>query len=90
VRTKLALIAVAAAAIAGTVAIAQPSETPAAANVCAKLAEADCGAKDGCSWLPGYKIPNGAEIPGYCRPSPRPLEARRPGARGATPDQPKQ
>ena len=59
---------------------AAPATTaaPADANVCAKLAEADCGSKEGCSWLPGFKVPGGADVPGYCRPSPRSVNARRP------------
>lgn len=54
------------------------TESPAAANVCAKLSEADCAAKEGCSWLPGFKVAGGAEVPGYCRPAPRSINARRP------------
>jgi hypothetical protein len=53
---------------------------PASANVCANLKEVECNGKRGCSWLPGYRIAGGAEVPGYCRPAPRSINARRPGS----------
>lgn len=84
-RTTLALISILAAGAGAHFAMAQqpptpPSataESPAAANVCAKLNEVDCTSKEGCAWLPGYKIPNGPDVAGYCRPSPRSIKARR-------------
>lgn len=60
---------------------------PAAANQCANLAEADCAGKQGCVWLPGYRIANGAEVPGYCRPTARSINARRPGSDPQPPPQ---
>ena len=86
-RKSLILIGILAAGAGAHLATAQTVETPppgaatlgdpAAANVCAKLPETECAAKEGCSWLPGYRIPNGAEVPGYCRPAPRSIRARR-------------
>ncbi len=51
---------------------------PLAASPCAKLPETECGSTTGCVWLPGFKVAGGAEVPGYCRPAPKPLTARRP------------
>ena len=44
---------------------------------CTGKAETDCGATAGCAWLPGYKVANGVEVPGYCRAAPKPLTAKR-------------
>ena len=50
---------------------------------CTSKPETECGATAGCAWLPGYKVANGAEVPGYCRAAPKPLTARRgPQAQG--------
>ena len=67
-----------AAGIAAAVAVAQ--EQPAGAappNPCLNKVEGQCGAVAGCVWLPGYKVANGAEVAGYCRPAPKSLSARR-------------
>ncbi len=70
---------VASEALAQAPAAPQPAgPAPAEASVCAKLAEADCASKEGCSWLPGFRVPGGADVPGYCRSSPRSINARRP------------
>ena len=60
------------------------TENPESANLCGRLAEAACGTNQGCSWLPGYKVPGGAEIKGYCRPAPRSIRARRAPGVGPT------
>ena len=49
----------------------------ATASQCSKLAEADCANASGCVWLPGYPVAGGGEVKGYCRPAPKPLNARR-------------
>lgn len=54
--------------------------TQVAAAACAELPEAECASTTGCVWLPGYKVANGTEVKGYCRPAPKPLTARRPPA----------
>ncbi|NJM54888.1 MAG: hypothetical protein HC841_02230 [Verrucomicrobiae bacterium] len=81
------MIAIAATFAGATLAMAQapsapagdrPANNPAEANVCAKLSEVDCSAKAGCSWLPGFKVAGGTDVPGYCRPAPRSIKARRP------------
>ena len=82
----IALGFVATAGLAG-VALAQ-SRTPdvtstpiqVAAATCAELPETECASTAGCVWLPGYKVANGTEVKGYCRPAPKPLTARRPPA----------
>jgi hypothetical protein len=38
------------------------------ASACVGVAEADCGTTAGCVWLPGFKVPSGEEVKGYCRP----------------------
>ena len=62
---------------------AAPAPAP-AANVCTGKVEAECGNTTGCSWLQGYKVANGVEVPGYCRLAPKPLTARRRAPTGAT------
>jgi hypothetical protein len=68
-------------AIAATMATAQ--DTPTAptnadgTSACTNVAEADCATVVGCVWLPGYPVPGGKDVPGYCRPAPKPLTARR-------------
>jgi len=81
--TLIAIVAAFAATASAAIAQTPPSggrtsDKPAEADVCAKLPEADCAAKAGCSWLPGFKVAGGAEVPGYCRPAPRSIKARRP------------
>lgn len=76
----------AAASLAAHVAIsqeAQPAAPQAAGGLatstatCTGKLETDCGVTAGCAWLPGYKVANGVEVPGYCRAAPKPLSARR-------------
>jgi hypothetical protein len=57
--------------------VGAPGQPAAAASVCVNLAEAACVGTAGCSWLPGYKIATG-EVPGLCRPAPKPLTRRPP------------
>ena len=83
----VALGVLAAITVAAGVAPAQdpkPAAAPAAGapvtapvSVCTNLAEPDCGTTAGCVWLPGYKVASGEEIKGYCRPAPKPINARR-------------
>lgn len=66
---------------------AQPTPPPAPAviSACTGVDEASCGRTEGCTWLPGFKQGT-ADVPGYCRPSPKSLKARRgtgPGVDGA-------
>jgi hypothetical protein len=57
---------------------AAPAASPTApVNACADLPEGQCVGIEGCVWLPGFKVANGTEVPGYCRPAPKPLTARR-------------
>ena len=70
------------AAVAASIATAQNTPTaPTNADgtsVCTNVSEADCGTIAGCVWLPGYPVPGGTDVKGYCRPAPKPLTARRP------------
>ena len=69
------------AAAAASIAVAQNAPTaPTNADgtsACTNLPEADCGTVAGCVWLPGYPVPGGTDVQGYCRPAPKPLTARR-------------
>ncbi len=56
---------------------ASAAEPSATASVCVNLGEAACVGTTGCSWLPGYKVATG-EVPGLCRPAPKPLTRRPP------------
>lgn len=47
-------------------------------SVCTNVSESDCTSTAGCVWLPGYPVPGGIDVKGYCRPAPKPLTARRP------------
>jgi hypothetical protein len=70
---------------------AAPAATSAqaAASACTGVVEADCGTTAGCVWLPGFKVPTGEEVKGYCRPAPKPLTARRPPGVAPPAEQPK-
>jgi hypothetical protein len=52
------------------------ADATAAAAICTPLTEPDCVANTTCVWLPGYKVANGTEVPGYCRTAPKPLSRR--------------
>jgi hypothetical protein len=64
-----------------------PVVDPVAAT-CQPLAEAECSTNTTCVWLPGYKVANGTEVPGYCRAAPKPLTARRPPVTAPTTSNP--
>lgn len=55
----------------------EPGGLATTAATCRAKSEADCGVTEGCVWIPGFKVPNGTEVPGYCRPAPRGFKARR-------------
>ena len=67
-------------ALAAGFALAQNTAAPKNADgtsICTNQPEADCATVSGCVWLPGYPVPGGTEVKGYCRPAPKPLTARR-------------
>ena len=75
------LIVVGLAAGLGLAAVGAPAQVAAPrapASQCMNVPETQCGAVPGCVWLPGFKVANGTEVPGFCRPAPKPLTARRP------------
>ena len=49
----------------------------AASAVCKSKPESECGATEGCVWIAGYRVANGQQVPGYCRPAPKDLTAKR-------------
>jgi hypothetical protein len=57
----------------------QPAAPPAVQVVtpCDNADEGVCGRTPGCVWLPGYKVQGGQDVPGFCRPAPRPIQSRR-------------
>lgn len=77
---RLSFVALAAAVLTASAASAQQQDQgglAADAAKCRPKSEADCGITEGCVWIPGFKVPSGAQVPGYCRPAPRDFKARR-------------
>lgn len=78
---SIALGVIAAVGVAASIAQEQKPDAAASptapVNACTNLPEGQCVGIEGCVWLPGFKVANGTEVPGYCRPAPKPLTARR-------------
>jgi hypothetical protein len=64
---------------------ADSADAAAIAATCTPLLEAGCVANTACVWLPGYKVANGTEVPGYCRTAPKPLTRRVPAPASTAP-----